>query len=250
MDRRRVTPATLIALVAALAATGLLFAAQFVAAPQAPSALAPSLVAATSAGAADPAQGRLQALIDTALGPGRGAVIVNAQLNADQVTRAQQAYARTGTPLAASTDRLTTPNGSAGSSTTDWGVGQTITQTRVAPGATRRQDVALVIDRTVPAATVTALRSTIATAAGINRARGDRLSVARVTMAARPAQKGNGILAVLAAPTARTAIGYARWVALGIAGLIVVAALARALKRAEEDVLIAPEEMRRDAPQA
>ena len=50
---------------------------------------------------------------------------------------------------------------------TDWGVDKTVTSTDVAPGAINKLNVALMVDKSIPAATVAQLKQTIAAAAGV-----------------------------------------------------------------------------------
>jgi flagellar biosynthesis/type III secretory pathway M-ring protein FliF/YscJ len=72
----------------------------------------------------------------------------------------------------------------------------------------------------VPRKTVSALRRTVTTAAGLNRQRGDTLSVARVKTPAPPSVPPPGFVGWLVTPLAQTVLSVGRWVVLGAGFLI------------------------------
>jgi len=172
-------------------------------------------------------QARLQKLLDSTVGPGKAVVLVNATVNRDATASAQLSYSRRGTPVAFSTDKYA---GSAGTSRvvdSERAVGTKITVTRGASGATTKKSLALVVDKRVPRSSVRAIRTTIATAAGVNRRRGDRLAVSRIAFTRTPAAT------VAAGPH----LGTIRYAAAALCGLVFLIALVRALRRAEDERL-------------
>ena len=72
------------------------------------------------------------------------------------------------------------------SSTTQFGVDKTVVRTKVAPGAVNKLNVALIVDKSVPAAELPALQKAIASAAGIDPVRGDTLAVSQIAFAKTP----------------------------------------------------------------
>src|SRR5262249_59195064 len=69
---------------------------------------------------------------------------------------------------------------------TTYGVNKTVESKVVAPGAVQRLSIALVVDKSVPAAEVGSLRSSVAALAGVDRKRGDTISLARVAFGKQP----------------------------------------------------------------
>src|SRR5689334_14577313 len=120
-------------------------------------------------------QARLQRLLDSTVGPGKAVVFVNATVNRSASSSAQLSYARKGTPLVSAREAYTSTAGSARSRDTQALVGAKVTTTAFAPGGTARQSIALVVDQSVPRSSVKALKASVATAAGVDRTRGDRL---------------------------------------------------------------------------
>jgi flagellar M-ring protein FliF len=126
---------------------------------------------------------------------------------------------------------------------TDYGVDKTVTRTKVAPGTVQRLNVALVVDKTVPAAEVNQLRAAVASAAGIDRQRGDTLAVSQVAFAAQPAAVPTGLVA------SGGILGYAKYALLGLASLLFLFFLTRHLRRRENEALADPTWLRQlDAP--
>ena len=203
-------------------------------------------------------EARLNAMLIQTLGPGKGQVQVAADVNADQTTRDKLAYDKKGTPLKAHDEKEklagsgSSGGGAAGTAgnipqyangasgggnsnynhetkDTEFGVGKTVERTKVAPGAVNKQSVAVVVDKSVPPADVKALQNTLSTAAGIDPARGDTITVSQVAFAKPQAPKKPG-------PTAG-AMGAAKWILLGLAMLLFLFFVTRHLRRHESDQL-------------
>jgi flagellar M-ring protein FliF len=139
--------------------------------------------------AVDPASAALQQRLDQLLtrvaGPGKAFVVVNATTNDNRATATSLHYSRRGVVLAAagSTTRVQgAVSGTARTAGTDWGHGETVSSRIVAPGAIKRLDVALVLDRSISKASARKLAGAVATAAGLRRARGDRLTTLRTKL--------------------------------------------------------------------
>jgi flagellar M-ring protein FliF len=201
---------------------------------------------------------QLQALLDQTVGIGNGRVQVNADMNVDDTTKDALLYAKKGVPLATKTqtEKLkgsgsagggasgtgsNIPTYSAGGSggnnnynnvtkDTTFGVSKTVSHTKVAPGAINKLSVAVLVNKTVPAADVAQLQSAIGAAAGIDPTRGDTLKVSQVPFAKQAPVK--------APTTPLNPIGYAKYVLLGGALLMFLFFMSRHLKRREEDTLM------------
>jgi flagellar M-ring protein FliF len=197
----------------------------------------------------------LGALIARTVGPDRGQVQVQAAVDANETSEEQLRYARRGVPLRQRTEEEQLegagPRGGRGgtdgnipsyaqggggasnyertSEDTEFGVDKTVTRTRIAPGTVEGLDIAVVLDKSVPAADVRALREAVASAAGIDEERGDTLSVSQIAFAKPPAPKQ---------PTALgDPLGMAKYGALGLGLLIFLIAVMRQLRRREGDEL-------------
>ena len=205
-------------------------------------------------------EGSLDALLLRTLGPGKAQVSVNADVNADQSTKDQLAYAKKGVPTHKQSDQETLKGGGAGgaggtagaggnipsyagaaggggnsnykhkTTSTDLLVGKTVTRTKVAPGAVNKLHVAVLVDKSVPPAALAGLKQTIASAAGIDPKRGDTLAVTSVAFAKQPA--------AAAGPSAIAPIlGYVKWLFLGGALAAFVFFMRRHLRRREDEDL-------------
>jgi flagellar M-ring protein FliF len=203
-------------------------------------------------------EGSLTAMLARTVGPDKAEVQVAADVNADQATRDELVYADKGTALSTKTETEnlrgggatggaagtasnipTYAQGAAGANSnyrrksedTNFGVNKTVTRTKVAPGAVNRLDVALMIDKTVPAADVAGIQAAVAGAAGIQRTRGDTIAVSRVAFAKikAPAAPGAGPAAM---------IGYAKYVAAGLGLLAFLIFMSRHLRRREDETLL------------
>jgi flagellar M-ring protein FliF len=204
----------------------------------------------------------LNALLVRTLGPGKAQVSVTADLNADKTTREKLTYAKKGVPLHTQkeTEKLSgagsTTGGTAGSGaniptysagtagggsnskyqrtsgTTDWGVAKQVDHTQIAPGAVNKLNVALLVDKSVSAADFAAVQKAISSAAGINTTRGDVLQAAQVPFAKVAAPK--------AGPVPVSLLGPLKWVGIGLASLIFLFFMTRALRKREGETLATP----------
>src|SRR3954451_21969123 len=205
----------------------------------------------------------LNAIIDRTVGPGKAQVQVQSDLNVDATQKDELAYAKKGIALEKSTQKeqlqgggAAGAGGKAGAAAksptyaqgrggaagpnsnyrntkdhTKFGVGKVVTHTKVAPGAVNRLDVALVVDPSVPAATRKQLQQAVSSAAGGIRPRGDTITTSVVPFAkdaAKPAAAG----------PAANVIGYAKWAGLGLATLLFLFFMRRALRKREDADLL------------
>jgi len=148
----------------------------------------------------------IDAMLAQTLGPGKAEAQVYATLNVNKTTQEQLTYGKTGVPLQESKSNETlqgsgAPGGAAGTagipgyaqtgsgnsnykheaSTSTLGVDKTITHSTIAPGEVVREHVAVLVDRSVPASAVPAIREAVANAAGIEPKRGDTLYIGQMT---------------------------------------------------------------------
>jgi flagellar M-ring protein FliF len=211
-------------------------------------------------------QASLGALIARTVGTDKAQVQVHADLNVDQSTQEKLQYAKKGTPLhstketetlkgsgakaggtagaAANLPTYAQQAGASGSGnsdykrttgTTDFGVDKTVTRTKVAPGAVNKLDVALLVDKSVPAAQAAALKSAVSAAAGINPKRGDTITQSTVVFAKPKAAPGPAGLPV--PPAFITPLKYA---GIGLASILFLFFATRALRRREREELPMP----------
>jgi flagellar M-ring protein FliF len=210
-------------------------------------------------------QATLGALIARTVGTEKAQVQVHADLNVDQSTEEKLQYAKKGTPLHAvkETESLkgtgSASGGSAGAAanlptyaqsaagssgnsnykrstgTTDFGVDKTVTHTKVAPGAINKLDVALLVDKSVAPAQATELKKAVAAAAGINPKRGDTMTQSTVVFAKPKAVPGPAGL-----PVPPALLGPLKYVGIGLASLLFLFFMTRALRRREQEALPMP----------
>jgi flagellar M-ring protein FliF len=204
----------------------------------------------------------LNAMLVQTLGPGKAQVSVTADLNADKTTRDKVTYAKRGVPLKTQTEteRLrgggTTTGGTAGTGAnipqysqnaagggansnyqretenTEFGVNKQVDRTEVAQGAVKKLNVALLVDKTVPAADFASVQQAVESAAGIDAARGDTMQAAQVPFAKVEAPK--------AGPVPTSMLGPIKWVGIGLASLVFLFFMSRALRKREGEALAAP----------
>jgi flagellar M-ring protein FliF len=207
-------------------------------------------------------EARLNAMLASTLGAGKARVQVTADLNVDKTTRNELTYAKKGVPETITNDveKLkggtasaggtagtgsnipTYSNGTAGSNansnynhtvkTQKNLYDKKVTQTDVAPGQVNKLNVALVLDQSVPAATVASLQKTVASAAGIDTTRGDQISATQMAFAKAPVAKTG--------PVPTTLLGPLKWVGLGLASLLFLFFMTRALRKREGEQLAGP----------
>src|SRR4051794_34251735 len=205
-------------------------------------------------------EAKLNALLVQTLGPGKGQVQVNADLNADRTTLRKLTYGKKGVVLSSKKDdetlkgtgaagaggaagaaSNTVPSyaGAAGRTGSNYkhksaevvnGVDKQVATTQVAPGSVNKLNVGVILDASVPPASVAAIKTAIASAAGITPKRGDSFSVSKVAFAKPPvpAQK----------PATATALGFAKYVAAGLGLLAFLFFVTRHLRRREDQALL------------
>jgi flagellar M-ring protein FliF len=208
-------------------------------------------------------ESKIEAMLLTTLGAGKAEVQVNADLNVDKTTKAQLQYGK-GVPSQTTTEdeKLKSKGGGSGATagttanipgyqanggstggnsnytsrkgTTDWNNDKTVTNTEVAPGTVNKQSVALVLDKSIPAAQVAGIRKTVAAAAGLDTTRGDTISVTQVAFATQPAAAKKPLV------DATGLVGYAKYALLGLASLLFLFFITRHLRRREDEVLTEP----------
>jgi flagellar M-ring protein FliF len=197
---------------------------------------------------------QVNAMLAQTLGAGKAQVQINADLNADQATADSLRYTGKGVPLTqqAQTESLTgggtsgatagtTGNipayaqagaGGAGSkynnktANTTFGVDKTVTHAVIAPGKINRQSVSVLVDKSVPAAALPALRAAVTNAVGLNAKRGDALSFGQVQFA-KPTTTPSA--------TPINPIAYAKYALAGLAALVFLFFMRRALKKREHE---------------
>jgi flagellar M-ring protein FliF len=204
---------------------------------------------------------QVNAMLAQTLGPGKAQVVVNADLNTNQTTSDALVYANKGVPLQQHTETETlsgagaatggTAGGTAGTTAniptyaqaggagnskyshkitdTTLGVNKTVTHSVIAPGAINRQAVSVLVDRTVPASSLPALKAAVQSAAGIVPARGDTLAFGQVAFT-------NPTLKPAAAP-APNVLNFAKYGAIGVAVLAFLLFVSRLLRRREREPL-------------
>jgi flagellar M-ring protein FliF len=207
-------------------------------------------------------ESKLNALLVRTLGPGKGQVSVTADLNADKTTREKLTYAKKGVALKTQTETEklkgggSTTGGTAGTGSnipsystgsagggansnyqrktenTDFGVDKTVDHTEIPPGAVNKLNVALLVDKSVPAADFAAVQKTISSAAGIDTTRGDVLQAAQVPFAKAAAPKTG--------PVPTSLLGPLKWVGVGFASLLFLFFMTRSLRKREGEALATP----------
>jgi flagellar M-ring protein FliF len=211
-------------------------------------------------------QSSLGALIARTVGADKAQVQVHSDLNVDQSTQEKLQYAKKGTPLHTTkeTESLkgsgSASGGTAGAAAnlptyaqnaasasggnsnykrttdnTDFGVDKTVTRTKVAPGAINKLDVSLMVDKSIPAAQAKQLKNAIAAAAGINAKRGDTITQSTVSFAKPPAAAGPAGL-----PVPPAFVAPLKYAGIGLASIIFLFLVTRALRRRETEALPMP----------
>ena len=211
---------------------------------------------------------QIDAYLTSILGPGKADARVNADLNVDQTSQSSVTYDKKSVvPLSSTTNNETLKSngsnaggvagtagnipgytgGSAQGGTSNYsnkqssvqnGVDKVVTQTTVAPGAINHENVALLIDKSVPASEVAAIKTAVSNMVGLTPSRGDTLSVSQLAFAKPSAfsAPGSGGLPVIGG----SPISLAKSVVVGLAA-IVFFFLARRNLRKKEGEAVAPE---------
>ncbi len=183
---------------------------------------------------------------------------VNADLNVDQTSKDALVYAKKGVPLTSHKQNELLKGGGGASGTAGaganipsyagagagggnnnynnkvqddtFGVSKTVSHTKVAPGTVNKLDVAVLVDKSIPPATVAQLQSALGAAAGITPKRGDAITVSQVAFAKQPAPT--------TPKTPLNPIGYAKYVLMGIALMAFLFFMMRHLKKREDETLM------------
>jgi flagellar M-ring protein FliF len=199
---------------------------------------------------------QVNAMLAQTLGAGKAQVEVNADLNANQATQDQLKYTGKAVPLVQQkqTESLTGGGGTTGTagtagnipayaqagasgagskysnktSDTTFGVDKTVTHAILAPGQVNRQSVSVLVDKSVPATEIPALRAAVTNAVGLNPKRGDTLSFGQIAFPAAPK------VTPTASPTGKM-LGYAKYAVIGIGALLFLFFMRRTLKRREQE---------------
>jgi flagellar M-ring protein FliF len=198
---------------------------------------------------------QVNAMLATTLGVGKAQVVVNADLNADQASTDTLAYVKKGVPLsqqsqvetlkgagvssggtagaASNIPAYTTAAGTGNSNynnatkTTTYGVGKTITHATIAPGKINRQSVSVLIDKSVPASSLPAIKAAVSTAVGLQAKRGDTLSIGQLPFPKTAATP------TTAAPSSM--LKYAKYGIVGLLSLLFLVFVGRLLRRREKE---------------
>jgi flagellar M-ring protein FliF len=197
----------------------------------------------------------LDAMLAQTLGVGKAQVLVYANMNVNQTTSEALTYGKAGVPLQQSKDtetltgtgsgtggatgtaNLTAAAGAAGgksnfkheTTTSSLGVSKTVTHSTTAPGTVESQHVSVLLDKSVPTSALPAIREAITNAAGIQTKRGDTISIGQVAFAK----------ATTTAP-ASSPLSYAKYVLLGLGGLIFLFFTTRSLRKRETEPIVEP----------
>jgi flagellar M-ring protein FliF len=206
----------------------------------------------------------LDAMLAQTLGPGKAQVLVYANMNVNPTTKESLEYGKAGTPTQQSknietltgsgtgaggvtgTANLTTAATGAGgksnykheTTNSSLGVNKTVTHTTIAPGTVESQHVSVLLDKSVPAATLPAIREAITNAAGIQPKRGDTISIGQVAFAK------STTTAAAASPLADV-----KYVLLGLGAMIFLFFTTRSIRKREKGPIEEPVWLRElDAP--
>jgi flagellar M-ring protein FliF len=203
----------------------------------------------------DETEANLDAMLAQTLGPGKAVVQVNATLNTNQTTQESLTYGKAGVPLQQSKNLETlagngsgTGGGATGTANipayaqtgasgksnykhevtaSTQGVDKTVTHSTIASGAVESQHVSVLLDHTVPAASMPAIKEAVTNAAGIQAKRGDTISIGQMAFA-KPTS-------TTAAAAGGGPLGYAKYALMGIASLAFLFFTTRSLRRREQE---------------
>jgi flagellar biosynthesis/type III secretory pathway M-ring protein FliF/YscJ len=171
-------------------------------------------------------QTQLNGLAASVLGPNRAIVSANVAVDPSHTRRRTLTYGKRATTLSSSVASTSGTGLRQRRASSAFGHDEQVTTTTIAPGRVKRIELAVIVDAAVPSRTVTALQRELATAAGLQRSRGDRLSLTRTRFAAgRPSPSSP-----LASARVRPLLGYGRWGLLG-AGVLACACLSALARR-------------------
>jgi len=200
----------------------------------------------------------LDAMLAQTLGPGKAQVLVYANMNVNQTSKESLEYAKTGTPTqqSKSVETLSGTGTSAGgvtgtaaaaagttgggksnfkheTTTSSLGVSKTVTHSTIAPGTVESQHVSVLLDKSVPASALPAIREAVTNAAGIQTKRGDTISIGQVAFAKSST-----------AAAASSPLSMAKYVLLGLGALIFLFFTTRSLRKREKETIEEPKWLR------
>jgi flagellar M-ring protein FliF len=206
----------------------------------------------------------LDAMLAQTLGPGKAQVLVYADMNVNQTTKESLEYGKAGTPTQQSKDTETltgTGTGAGGTTgtanlttaaagtngksnfkhettTSALGVSKTVTHSTIAPGTVESQHVSVLLDKSVPASALPAIREAVTNAAGIQTKRGDTISIGQVAFAKSAT-----------AAAASSPLADAKYALLGLGAIIFLFFTTRSLRKREKATIDEPVWLRElDAP--
>jgi flagellar M-ring protein FliF len=210
-------------------------------------------------------QATLGALIARTVGSDKAQVQVHADLDVDKATVEELKYAKKGTPLQSNVETETlkgtgasgsgrtgananipsyAQNAASGGGNSDYkrktdkttyAVNKSVSRTTKAPGAVNKLDVALLVDKSVPAAQATALKNAVAAAAGIDPKRGDTITQSTIAFTKPKAAPGPAGLPV--PPAFMAPLKYA---GIGLASILFLFFVTRALRKREQEAIPMP----------
>ncbi len=197
----------------------------------------------------------LDAMLAQTLGVGKAQVLVYANMNVNQTTQEALTYAKAGVPLQQSKSLETLAgNGTAAGGTTgtanltntgttggksnykhettssSLGVSKTVTHSTIAPGTVESEHVSVLLDHSVPASAVPAIREAITNAAGLQTKRGDTISIGQIAFAKQPSAQA----------ASSSMLGDAKYALLGIGAIVFLFLTTRTLRRREKEAIEEP----------
>jgi flagellar M-ring protein FliF len=205
----------------------------------------------------DSMEASLDAMLAQTLGTGKAQVLVYANMNVDQTTKESLEYGKAGVPLqqqksletltgtgsgaggTTGTANVTTGTGTAGgksnykkeTTNASLGVNKIVTHSTIAPGTVESQHVSVLLDHSVPAASLPAIREAVTNAAGIQAKRGDTISIGQIAFAKQSAT---------AAAAGGGPLGYAKYALVGIGGLLFLLLTTKSIKKRESAAIEEP----------
>jgi flagellar M-ring protein FliF len=197
----------------------------------------------------------LDAMLAQTLGVGKAQVLVYANMNVNKTSKESLEYGKAGTPtqqskeietltgsgtgaggVTGTANLPTAATGAGGKSnfkhettTSTLGVNKTVTHSTIAPGAVESQHVSVLLDKSVPAAALPAIREAITNAAGVQAKRGDTISIGQVAFAK----------STTSAP-ASSPLSAAKYVLLGLGAMIFLFFTTRSLRKREKETIDEP----------
>ncbi len=197
----------------------------------------------------------LDAMLGQTLGAGKAQVLVYANMNVNKTTKESLEYGKAGTPTQQSKDietltgsgtgaggvtgtaNLTTAAAGAGgksnfkheTTTSSLGVDKTVTHSTIAPGVVESQHVSVLLDKSVPASALPAIREAVTNAAGIQTKRGDTISIGQVAFAK-----------TTTAAAASSPLSMAKYVLLGLGAIVFLFFTTRSLRKREKQPIEEP----------